>query len=296
MTKDNLKIIDHFAKDAASPDFSQKTVLVVEDDRSHRLIMDRILKSCGFQTVQAENGFVALSKIDSAPAPFDLIIMDLDMPGLDGLETVKAIRMREVQNGVKHTPVIAFTAHRKPADKEACLAAGMDAYLPKDVFMPKWRESLIESLSGLLSGKFELPTLGFLEDGHDSENEEIQNNTLDDFDLDVFYQSAALLKDELEIAIEEFLEDAADYIREIIQGFENKDLKRIARGSHPLKSNSKSFGLISVSQVAEKINQISEQSSDQTKGLNDIAPLLPDLKTAFKNGENTIKMEAKRLA
>lgn len=267
---------------------SDKTVLIVEDDRSHRTLMDKILQFCAFKTVQAENGFVALSKIDSGEH-FDLVILDWDMPELDGLETAKAIRMREVKEDKPHMPVIAFTANRKPGDKEKCLAAGMDAYLPKDVFLPKWRETLIDNLQGLIAGSFEL------QDFEDSEQPQgdvtSRQFDLEDFDVELFEQTALLLKDELPIALEEYFEDAAAYIRSIESGIKEHDVTKIIRGSHPLKSNSKGFGLMAVSNIAEAINTGCEQADHDDAALQIAQSLIAQLKQAFSLGEDSIKHE-----
>ena len=65
---------------------------------------------------------------------------------LDGLEAVREIRTRQVKEGWPHVPVLAFTSNKRDGDEEKCLAAGMDDYLPKEIFMPKWRQTLREKL------------------------------------------------------------------------------------------------------------------------------------------------------
>lgn len=116
---------------------TRKRIMVVEDDRTHRAMMDKILQSHNFITSQAESGFIALSKIDAGEV-FDLIIMDWDMPGLDGLETVKKIREREVKHNQARIPVVAFTGKSSEGDREQCLAAGMDAYMTKNGKCRSW--------------------------------------------------------------------------------------------------------------------------------------------------------------
>lgn len=261
-----------------------KVILVVEDDRTHRNLMEKILRECKFRTVPAENGLIALCKIDSGQK-FDLIIMDWDMPELNGLETVKEIRGQERTQGKPHTPVIAFTAHRQPGDREKCIAAGMDAYLPKDVWMPKWRATLMDNLQGLIAGDFEVAN--FEEEGNTDTHRE-RHFDLEAFDMQTLEQAAALLKNELPIAIEEYLEDAAAYIQDIREGVENGDAEKAAHGSHPLKSNSKSFGLIAVSQIAEAINEISRKGS-----LDGVESYLAQLQDAFNNAEKKLQQAVK---
>ncbi|MEZ5918966.1 MAG: response regulator [Alphaproteobacteria bacterium] len=283
----------HRTRDESPNSGAAAIILIVEDDRTHRELMNKILKECECRTVLAENGIVALSQI-TAGVSFDLIMMDWDMPEMNGLDTAKAIRAYEVKEALPHTPIIAFTANREPGDRERCLAAGMDAYLPKDVWMPKWRSTLIDNLQGLVTGNFDPQDLAR---GH--EIEEAPNTAppptipnpdsdptpdLDSIDMDVLEQAASLLKDELAIAIDEYLEDAAAYIRDIREGLADGDTEKTARGSHPLKSNSKSFGLIAVSTFAEQINKQARNGD-----LENAAPLLPLLQDALNRAEKKLR-------
>lgn len=260
-------------------DEEKKRILVVEDDRTHRALMNKILEQCEFQTETAENGIIALSKIDKGD-DFDLILMDWDMPELDGLETTKQIRAREIKNTAPRTPIIAFTSNRQPEDREQCLAAGMDAYLPKDVWMPNWNATLINNLQGLIAGNFELSDF---EDATPAKKQSEDFET-DLFDIQTLEQTAALLKNDLAIAVEEYLEDAAAYIRDIQEGLEEQDADKAARGSHPLKSNSKGFGLISMSHIAEAIN-----THARAGNISAINTLLPQLQKAFDRAEKKLR-------
>lgn len=264
----------------------KKKVLVVEDDRTHRTLMETILTECGFEVVPAENGVIALCKLDT-DAPFDLIVMDWDMPELDGLDTTKAIRRHEVKNNLPHTPVIAFTTHRNHGDKEQCLAAGMDAYLPKDIWMPKWRTTLIDNLQGMIAGEFDAADLDIPDEGNENG---AQVFDVEAFDVKALEEVANLLKDELPIAIDEYLEDAASYIRDIQQGLDEKNADMAARGSHPLKSNSKGFGLITVSQIAEAINTHARNGD-----IDPLSTLVPQLKNAFHTAEKKLHESVKRM-
>jgi CheY-like chemotaxis protein len=78
----------------------------------------------------AENGQAALHACGTQT--FDLILMDIQMPGMDGLEATAAIRKKEIATGA-HTPIIAMTAHALKGDRERCLAAGMDGYVSKPI-------------------------------------------------------------------------------------------------------------------------------------------------------------------
>jgi two-component system, sensor histidine kinase and response regulator len=268
-------------------DWSGKAILVVEDDRTHRSLVEKILKDCLFNVSLAEDGLAALARLE-AGEKFDLILMDMDMPGMGGLETAKEIRKKQTRGGLPYIPIVAFTANRKKDDREKCLRAGMDAYLPKDVWLPKWRQTLIDNLfQGRIAGNSAIRQTN--DTPSDNEREETAAVfDIDAFDAAAFEQTVLLLREDLPIAVEEFLEDAAAYIREIREGLEGGDTEKAARGSHPLKSNSKSFGLTSVSRIAEAINTAVRQGD-----LKIAVPLLPQLQEAFHRAERKLREAAK---
>ena len=134
-------------------------VLVVEDEHTHRALTEEILVSLGLKVTSVDNGFAALDKLEVSPENFNLIIMDWEMPEIDGLETVRQIRARQVKDGWPHIPVLAFTSNKREGDEEKCLAAGMDDYLPKQIWLPKWQPLLLEKLEKWLAF-----------DGHTSES------------------------------------------------------------------------------------------------------------------------------
>jgi signal transduction histidine kinase/CheY-like chemotaxis protein len=117
-------------------------VLVAEDNPVNRELAVAILMQRGHQVVEAHNGREAVTL--AALHRFDLIVMDVQMPELDGLEAMRLIREQETQSG-RHVPIIALTAHALKGDRELCLAAGADAYLSK----PVKREELLETASCL---------------------------------------------------------------------------------------------------------------------------------------------------
>jgi len=109
-------------------------VLVAEDNLVNQKMVVRMLEKMGCRVDLAANGAEAVKR--AVPSTYDLIFMDCQMPEMDGYEAAAEIRRRE--NGSKHTPIIAMTAHAMPGDREKCLQAGMDDYIPK----PIKRESL----------------------------------------------------------------------------------------------------------------------------------------------------------
>ena len=114
-------------------------VLVVEDGTVNQIVAARSLERCGCRTEVAADGREALAAL--ARRSFDAVLMDCQMPVLDGYAATAELRSREAQTG-QHTPVIAMTAHAMDGDRERCLQAGMDDYISK----PMRREELAEKL------------------------------------------------------------------------------------------------------------------------------------------------------
>jgi CheY-like chemotaxis protein len=105
-------------------------ILLVEDNLVNQRVAQRILKKAKHTVVIASNGKQALELLDQQP--FDVILMDMQMPEMDGFEATAAIRKKERQEG-GHAPIIAMTAHAMSGDRERCLTAGMDDYLSKPI-------------------------------------------------------------------------------------------------------------------------------------------------------------------
>jgi two-component system, sensor histidine kinase and response regulator len=108
-------------------------ILVAEDNQVNRKLVTRLLQKRGHKISAVENGRAALDAVTSPSSrAFDVVLMDVQMPEMNGLEATAAIRQREQETGT-HVPIIALTAHAMPADRERCLAAGMDGYLAKPI-------------------------------------------------------------------------------------------------------------------------------------------------------------------
>ena len=118
-------------------------ILLAEDNQINRLVALRMLHNMGFEVKVAENGQEAVRLAQQEP--FDLILMDVQMPEMDGFEATAAIRAWEKDTG-RHIPIIALTAHAMTGDREDCLAAGMDGYLPKPIHIKELKRVIAEFL------------------------------------------------------------------------------------------------------------------------------------------------------
>ena len=106
-------------------------VLVVEDNPVNQAVVKKMLEKAGLSPITANDGVEAMEAMHSEQ--FDVVLMDCQMPRMDGYETTEAIREREAHQGLMRMPVIAMTANAMSGDRERCLAAGMDDYLSKPV-------------------------------------------------------------------------------------------------------------------------------------------------------------------
>jgi signal transduction histidine kinase/DNA-binding response OmpR family regulator len=128
------------------------SILVAEDNEVNALLMRSLLARLGHHVVITTNGEAALESwlsAKSAGAPYDLVLMDIQMPQLDGIETTKRIRAREAGQAGRHTPILALTANTLIEDRYACFEAGMDGFLIK----PLDREKLTEALAALAASR-----------------------------------------------------------------------------------------------------------------------------------------------
>jgi signal transduction histidine kinase/DNA-binding response OmpR family regulator len=120
---------------ASRPGPGRLKILVAEDNPINQELARRILEKRGHTVIVAADGLEAISAVEAAKeVPFDLVLMDVQMPRLSGLEASLAIREKEKIHGHgRHLPIVALTAHAMKGDKERCLEAGMDEYLSKPV-------------------------------------------------------------------------------------------------------------------------------------------------------------------
>ncbi len=124
----------------------QLRVLLAEDNVINQRLAVRLLEKRGHRVVVANTGVEAIALLDSR-GPFDLVIMDVRMPDMGGLEATRAIRSAESREGQGHIPIIGVTAHALQGDRERCLEAGMDDYISKP-FRASELFEVVESISG----------------------------------------------------------------------------------------------------------------------------------------------------
>lgn len=177
-------------------------ILVAEDNPINQKLVRRLLEKIGYYVDAVANGKEAVQAVETAP--YDLILMDVQMPGMDGLEATSIIREREKGNS-RHIPIIAVTATAMKEDRELCLSAGMDGYVTKPFQPPELKDAIAKLLAA----------------------SELNDGLVED-SAPVFDQAAALAEigddqELLEILQETFLVNVPQQIKELRQAFNAND-------------------------------------------------------------------------
>ncbi len=194
-------------------------ILLAEDNITNQRVAMRILEKAGYRADAVANGQEVLAALGKNP--YDLILMDVQMPEMDGFETTAAIRRREEEKG-EHIPIIAMTAHAMKGDRERCLEAGMDDYLSKPI-QPK---ELIEVIERQLKGARPAETEMVL--GERAEEPEV-------FDRQLLLERLGGDEEIFSEIIETFLEDAPIQIEKLKKALQEGDANRVEHQAHLLK-------------------------------------------------------------
>lgn len=241
-------------------------ILLVEDNDTNRLIARRYLEKAGFLVEEATNGVEAIEK--AKIADFDLILMDVSMPEMDGMLATCHIRALGGHN--VRVPVVALTAHVMAGDRELCLAAGMNDYLHK----PLDYDQLLRTLGRWLRtpvapSSFATPAAALPEPEKPPPSTAWRGSALPDFDPQVLQRMQQDLGGEAVDQITKvFLSDSA--VR--ILAFDTEDCEKIQDAAHTLKSCSGNCGLSRFSKLMENLENAAAQA-DRGR-MNELMPLI----------------------
>ena len=131
-------------KPATLQQFDGIRILVVEDELINQKVCQKVLEKMGIEVGVAENGQQAIDAL--ASDRFDLVLMDCQMPVMDGYEATRAIRANEQAGNLPRLPIIALTAHAMRGDRKVCIDAGMDDYLSKPFVITELQKILQQRL------------------------------------------------------------------------------------------------------------------------------------------------------
>ena len=216
---------------------TQLRILVAEDNAVNQQLVYRLLTKQGHMLALVSDGAEAVSALDSQS--FDLVLMDVQMPNMDGFEATSAIRERERATGI-HVPIIAMTANAMKGDRERCLEAGMDAYLSKPLRARQLFEAVEEFNGSQADGQASLP----------SPDRQILGPAFDEAAaLEGLGGDAEILTTIAKIFVEESPKRLDD-IREAVRAGDSESLEQAA---HTLKGSVAIFGATAASEAARRL-------------------------------------------
>jgi two-component system, sensor histidine kinase and response regulator len=255
-------------------------ILVAEDSPVNQKVALRLLERRGHEAVVVGNGREALEALEDGA--FDLVLMDVQMPEMDGLEATRTVRAREEGRGT-HIPIVAMTAGAMAEDRERCLEAGMDAFLSK----PVRSEELYEVIEGMAADAAARETRG--PEGETRPLEE-EFGTMDERTGDpaggssLFDRKAALRQaggDEgiLRELAETFLEQATDLMERIRAATREGEARELRRGAHTLKGSATVFGASKVAEAAFRVETAAREERLEEAGaaVGELDPLVQRL-------------------
>ncbi|HEY7453759.1 MAG TPA: response regulator [Thermoleophilaceae bacterium] len=233
------------AVDPALADRHPLRILVAEDNVVNQKLALRLLEQMGYRADVAANGFEALAAVERQP--YDLVLMDVQMPEMDGFEASRAITRRWAAGA--RPRIVAMTANAMQGDRELCLAAGMDDYLSKPVRV----EELMDVLEGTASREPErLRPAGAAPRGPDGDPA-----SGDALDRPAFARLRASMDDgALDELLATFVEDTRELVGAMRRALARRELDPFRRAAHSLKSNAASFGAMALSGLARDLETL----------------------------------------
>ncbi len=227
-------------------------ILLAEDNRVNQAVAIGMLKKMGHRLVVANNGKEALSLL--AIQPFDLVLMDIQMPEIDGLMATGKIRDGERQTQL-HLPIIAMTAHAMNGDRERCLASGMDGYISKPINARELEQAMAEVIHGLEDTRVEQIAKAQEQDSApDCATAWNVSQALERLGGD-----EVLLQEVMEI----FLEDGPKQMTSLRHALAEGNAKDVEKTSHNLKGELGYLGISAVSQKAGELEEMGRKGNLQ---------------------------------
>jgi PAS domain S-box-containing protein len=243
-------------------------ILLAEDNLANQTLAVAQLKKLGYSCDTVVNGAQALEQIKNNPGVYSVVLMDCQMPEMDGFEATREIRAWEKEND-HHIPIIAMTANAMQSDKDTCIAAGMDDYISKPVTL----NSLERALKEWATRKITMPELpqstsqsispdNVLDESLLSGIRELQNEGEPDF---------------LTELIDIYMRDTPQLFEKIHQGMKYRDVTLLRQGLHSLKGTSGNLGARKFSSQIGEVEQLVSQGN-----LDAAIPLIDGIEAEYK--------------
>jgi two-component system sensor histidine kinase/response regulator len=227
---------------STSPHRAPLRILLAEDNEINQRVAVGILEQRGHSVTVAANGKLALTALGKER--FDLILMDVQMPVMTGLEAVAAIREQEHTSGA-HIPIIAMTAHAMDGDRQRCLDAGMDRYLAKPIRARELLQSIENLMSVLAETAPSVPDLA-------------SNRAL--LDRSAMLDCVGGNQELLQAVIGVFLKNCPDLVTQIRSAVADGDCDALKLAAHSLRGAASNFLTASAIQAATRLEEMGRES------------------------------------
>ncbi|NTV95716.1 MAG: response regulator, partial [Thiobacillus sp.] len=238
-------ITRHLVEEAAAGEAEtaalQGRVLLVEDVPTNQKVATLMLKRLGLGVEVAANGEEAVAAWRGQD--YGLILMDCQMPVMDGYEATRVIRALEAESGRRRTAIVALTAHALPAERDKCIAAGMDDFLSKP-FKP-------DELAGVLARWLRAPVSGAAGAARSMAGAEAPPG----LDMATLDELKAALGDDFSDMVQVYLDATPPMLAELAAAGERGDAKEVTRIVHGLRSSSATFGALHLAELAHGLEK-----------------------------------------
>ena len=240
----------------AAPLGRQEQILLVDDHAGNRIVAARFLERGGYRVIEAKSGEEALDTILDGSAEIDLVLMDIEMMGMDGFEVTRRLRCLEE---FARTPIIALTAHATRGFRELCLESGLDDYLSKPVERRELLKLVARHLGTeedrLLSGEPESPAV------RDSKGDSDTGPIVLQLDTDIGDLTPAFLQH-------------CRQVSEVLLALSSREPEEARRIGHDLKGSGTLYGIPEISEIGEAIESAAKQNRSWSAAAEQLGQLL----------------------
>lgn len=261
--KGNLKAL---TDNSSQTEVSEEPILLVEDNATNQMVARAILNKLGYQDIDsAYNGIEALDMLGRKN--YQLVLMDCQMPELDGFETTRRIRENELNSNKSHLPIIAMTALAMKGDRKKCIDAGMDDYLVK----PVQPGILSEKLSKWLKNKQHDHNFSQTHASHATESGPVNKEE------DIFNENDLMIRlgndqELIREILSQFINEIPDRMDRLKQALKNEDSSQIKIMAHTIKGLSANISAPGLRNMAAQIENLTMK--DDLQAIKDLIPKL----------------------